>query len=1799
MTDQKLNKFITILREADFDVSWDNVLDALWLASLGRKLDLGGAPSTSRPAVNPTSDGTDPQNEHYFDRKNENDRKARENDEQEEPGPNSKKTGGGEADAHTGLYARGDIAPGDRTVTASSILLPAARTLPDRLAVTRALKPFRRRRPSDIGVELDEARTAELTAELRLVLDEGLFAVLRPQQERWYEAHVVLEDEPAVEVWGAPLREFVDLLRQTGAFRLVRVWRLRLDHANPRDPQKARLETPAGALISPRVLAGDERRLVFFASHGDSLHWVDGIYPSLLKSWSAASLVLLHLLPRHRWTYTLLGEPQALARASRPGSAAEALDIETLWWRVSPDPSQPRVLRLPVVPILPQALGIWSRMQMGLGQGTEAFLIDPAETLTDAELAGLLPERIEPARALTNLRERSVAAFDLAVMLASAPFTLPVARLVQEVTQEGRTDFSVLAELMLSGVVVTRGSEEADERTSETTYFEISAAVRPHLLRSLRKSDATALAVALDRRLSAYLSSIAGRSVQFSALLADERGSTKLPAWARAFAHLTTALRGGREPLPDWNFQDARKALEELSRPVLGQIARLAANNVSFSANNVQADLWPFIKDPRFVAATPGGLKFRPEVAAYLADQLKDRAFLGLRVLWVDDYPANNTSPAATLTQGGAEPIQYALTTEQALQHPALRQFDVILSDMTRDDNHSAGYELLSQLRVIGLKTPVIIFAASSMNTAKRRARAVAAGAFGGTNRVDVLLELIEQAARSAMFLREEAGDQANASTPGLRPTPDDDAQAIETSASPQSAPSEQSPAWRDVAILWVDDRPDNNIRERAFLTLNGAFVTLALSTEDALQALTEHRFDAIISDLGRPEGNRAGFDLLRRVRERSTIPFAIYAGARGVQLADEATRLGATISTNRFEQIAEALRGALDGSAWHTMLSEVQSARLRELLKRYDTSTWPDQSQVLSAAYQWSSVWQTMESSDLIATLAVAIVNAVTNTDYCQLFSVTNDRIILAASRIESGKVGYSEASWEGVIGRAVRTGTIVHLPDVTADHEYIPAEASTRSELAIPIIGRHGKAIGVFNIESTRLSAFSGHQSQWLMTFAATLIDYFSQQQASGSALGPKRPTKSDQQPSNDNDLNEGRGEIARLVAEELDLDTLFERLMAVTKRFIDFDEADARIIASDGEHSRTICVFGTLARPTARWLRMNADLISWTQHPDTWVSDLRDVPSTASDMFDATDVRAGALVGYRSLISQPVHQRGTIRGWISLLSKTPEAYGGETLRTFRQLGLDEAFAAIFYAADRAENLFVANLLKKMEANNLSDAAQAAVTDIRNFYSFETVSIFSVNQPRGLFVLLAEATFGSARRDRPGYTQRFDAGLLGLAYQRGEPVVVNNFDDGSDEARSYVRVNPDIQSALCIPIRQFGRIIWILSVEDRLRDAFIAIDVETFRRIVQRMEIALERRQRIPDEPKRREYSISGRVQGVGFRAFVQQQFSALALEGTVETLRDGRVRVVATGLDVQLDQLESRLRQGPPASKVDDVVVQSHDVAGEPGSSSTTATLQRPAIPRSDRRAVIAIGVDKVARLPSLRAATSAARQFAQWSSESQGIHQVWLFTDGNRPVGISEIREAIKTCVLRGDLDQIIVYFSGHGTSIAQQDLWLLSDASQDLNEAIGVDQNVQLARSSGIPHVVFISDTSRAPLDMKALLSAMGSPIFPNLPAHPSTSVRSEIDRFFAAGVAQNAYEIDGESVFTSVLLSALSGSEPSVLTQHDGRQIISSRSLSRFLRQAVPKKLEQFAVSLHQAPDSIIESGGDSWLAMF
>ena len=83
----------------------------------------------------------------------------------------------------------------------------------------------------------------------------------------------------------------------------------------------------------------------------------------------------------------------------------------------------------------------------------------------------------------------------------------------------------------------------------------------------------------------------------------------------------------------------------------------------------------------------------------------------GISILWLDDHPANNRNYARDFKQAGAE-VEEAVSITEALT--LLRRdperFDLLISDVARGGDRSAGFKELSQIRAQGFVMPVIFF---------------------------------------------------------------------------------------------------------------------------------------------------------------------------------------------------------------------------------------------------------------------------------------------------------------------------------------------------------------------------------------------------------------------------------------------------------------------------------------------------------------------------------------------------------------------------------------------------------------------------------------------------------------------------------------------------------------------------------------------------------------------------------------------------------------------------------------------------------------------------------------------------------------------------------------------------------------------------------------------------------------------------------------------------------------------------------------------------------------------------------
>ena len=255
----------------------------------------------------------------------------------------------------------------------------------------------------------------------------------------------------------------------------------------------------------------------------------------------------------------------------------------------------------------------------------------------------------------------------------------------------------------------------------------------------------------------------------------------------------------------------------------------------------------------------------------------------------------------------------------------------------------------------------------------------------------------------------------------------------------------------------------------------------------------------------------------------------------------------------------------------------------------------------------------------------------------------------------------------------------------------------------------------------------------------------------------------------------------------------------------------------------------------------------------------------------------------------------------------------------------------------------------------------------------------------------------------------------------------------------------------------------------------------------------------------------------------------------------------------------------------------------------------------------RAAILIGVNKTGGLPQLFDAVNGARDMAKWALE-QGMpaKNVHLFTDETGPVEVHTIRAAITSLVSAGNIEQLIIYFAGHGVNIRYGEYWLLSGAPADSSAAVNVDGSVYRARNCGIPHVVFISDACRSAAHGIQGQGVEGSVVFPN---EPVPGPEQAVDMFFATLLGRPSMEVRNsangaasyKALYTQALLEAVHGKLPGCMAIQGEVKVVRPRLLKACLSAALPQRLSIMNMSstVDQIPDARVTSGDEAWIAKF
>ncbi|EIP98807.1 response regulator with CheY-like receiver, AAA-type ATPase, and DNA-binding domains [Opitutaceae bacterium TAV1] len=298
-----------------------------------------------------------------------------------------------------------------------------------------------------------------------------------------------------------------------------------------------------------------------------------------------------------------------------------------------------------------------------------------------------------------------------------------------------------------------------------------------------------------------------------------------------------------------------------------------------------------------------------------------------------------------------------------------------------------------------------------------------------------------------------------------------------------KSSFSVPSPArFAGIRILWVDDKPAGN--QRFHKELSGAEIIEAKSTVEALLLLTdkEIHFDAVISDLGRPEDKQAGLTLLRELRERGQlIPFAIFSRFVSAPVSAESFRLGAFACTASFKRLALRLARQI-GTDDRYILPEHINKATSETLDRLDLPRHV--SHVLSrdpGSEAWQVFWGAIAKDPIFARVSTFLV-AIADCDTLKAWSHRVGQADFVAA-IPSYVDAVSAAKPEDLV---IETAQQMRSRILRKGNDFVHDCA------LIPAINRSGPspvAAGVLEFHFRARNTFSSTQHTWLSTFLERL--------------------------------------------------------------------------------------------------------------------------------------------------------------------------------------------------------------------------------------------------------------------------------------------------------------------------------------------------------------------------------------------------------------------------------------------------------------------------------------------------------------------------------------------------------------------------------------------------------------------------------------------------------------------------------------------------------------------------------------
>ncbi|GGP84412.1 FxSxx-COOH system tetratricopeptide repeat protein [Saccharothrix coeruleofusca] len=370
---------------------------------------------------------------------------------------------------------------------------PTVPGLPDRGAISRALRPVSCSAPSPRASALDEVATAVRAAE------DGLWIpVMRAEPWRRYEVALVVDTSLTGSIWQQTVEEFQTLLRRQGAFRDVRTYLL---DSSGTDAAALALRGEGGARHHWRHLAEPTgTRIVLVLTDATEPAWRSGAAGHVLHAWGQRMPVaVVQVLAQRLWSWSGLSARRMRLSAPAAGAPNRLL-------RVAAGRQAPHLVPVPVLGLSAEWMAGWARLITAPGAEwveTTATLVGPQGEAPSVDHGG--DEHLSAADRVRRFRTYASAdGFQLAGLLAATPLSLRLMKLVQQVLLPG-SDTTSLAEVMLSGLMRRLPDSPG---TPDAVAYEFDDGVREALLATCRRADTARVARVLDEHAGPHIAAL-------------------------------------------------------------------------------------------------------------------------------------------------------------------------------------------------------------------------------------------------------------------------------------------------------------------------------------------------------------------------------------------------------------------------------------------------------------------------------------------------------------------------------------------------------------------------------------------------------------------------------------------------------------------------------------------------------------------------------------------------------------------------------------------------------------------------------------------------------------------------------------------------------------------------------------------------------------------------------------------------------------------------------------------------------------------------------------------------------------------------------------------------------------------------------------------------------------------------------------------------------------------------------------------------------------------------------------------